>query len=63
MAYIKIDGFLCERCWHRWAPKQLNTPEPKNCPKCKSPYWNKPRRVPAQGNPAWRTNKPQQEVA
>ena len=62
MAYIKINGFLCERCWHRWAPKQPNTPEPKNCPKCKSPYWNKPRRVPAQGNPAW-LKKPEQSAA
>ena len=52
MAYIKIDGFLCERCLHRWAPKQPNRPEPKTCPKCKSPYWNRPRMMPARGNPA-----------
>ena len=36
MAYIKIDGYLCERCWHRWAPKQQGTPEPKNCPNAKA---------------------------
>ena len=63
MAYIKIDGFLCERCWHRWAPKQPNTPEPKNCPKCKSPYWNQPRMTPARGNPAWLKDNDRQAVA
>ena len=35
------------------APKQPNMPEPKNCPQCKSPYWNKPRPAPARGDPAW----------
>ena len=27
--------------------------EPKNRPKCKSPYRNKPKRTPAHGNPAY----------
>ena len=36
-----------------WAPKQPNMPEPKNRPKCRSPYWNKPRPAPARGDPAW----------
>ena len=63
MAYIKIDGFLCERCWHRWVPRQPNTPEPKNCPKCKSPYWNRPRMMPARGNPAWLKDDSKQAVA
>jgi rubrerythrin len=31
----------CLRCGHTWT---LRTPHPKKCPKCKSPYWNKPRR-------------------
>jgi len=33
---------LCYRCYHSWnrRKKQL----PKICPKCKSPYWNKPRK-------------------
>jgi len=31
----------CQRCGHTWT---LRKPNPKNCPKCNSPYWNKPRR-------------------
>jgi rubrerythrin len=31
----------CLRCGHTWT---LRTIHPKKCPKCKSPYWNKPRR-------------------
>ena len=32
----------CLRCNHTWAPRKPNN-IPKVCPKCKSPYWNKPR--------------------
>ena len=39
---IKIKGFKCERCEHEWAPR--NKENPIICPKCKSPYWNKPRK-------------------
>ena len=46
MAYVMIPGFLCERCAHRWIRKQPGTPEPKVCPKCKSPYWNTQRQRP-----------------
>lgn len=44
MAKVKITmtGFKCERCNHEWVPR--NKEEPSVCPKCKSPYWNKPRR-------------------
>jgi len=38
---ITIDGFQCERCGHEWIPHKNG--EPRVCPKCKSPYWNKPR--------------------
>lgn len=32
----------CTRCGHEWFPR---TPEkPMVCPKCKSPYWDKPRK-------------------
>ncbi len=35
-------GRQCNRCNWEW---RLKTDiEPKNCPHCKSPYWNKPRR-------------------
>jgi len=42
---IRITGFKCERCGHEWVPNNIHT-EPKVCPKCKSPYWNTPRRSP-----------------
>jgi len=43
MAKIKIDGFRCERCGHEWVPADINKP-PRVCPKCKSPYWERPRK-------------------
>jgi len=41
MAKIKVDGWRCDRCGYEWAPRHLGD-EPQTCPKCKSPYWNKP---------------------
>lgn len=43
MPKIKIDAFQCERCEHIWVPRETTVGEPIICPKCKSPYWNKPR--------------------
>jgi len=45
MAKIKLDGFRCERCEHRWVAR--GEEEPKVCPKCKSPYWNIPKKSPS----------------
>ncbi len=42
MARIQMEGFQCERCEHIWAPR--GDAEPRVCPKCKSPYWNTPRK-------------------
>jgi len=39
MANIRIVE--CNRCEHEWATK--NPEDPKRCPKCNSPYWNKER--------------------
>ena len=39
---IKVLGYRCERCGHEWVPRKEN--EPKVCPKCKSPYWDRPRK-------------------
>jgi predicted Zn-ribbon and HTH transcriptional regulator len=36
-----ITVFICKRCGHEWASKQI---KPIICPKCKSPYWNKERK-------------------
>ena len=37
------QGLRCERCNHIWIPRGEKT-EPEVCPKCHSPYWNKPRK-------------------
>src|SRR3712207_5478561 len=37
-------GYRCERCEHEWIPKNFDG-EPSVCPKCKSPYWNRPRQA------------------
>jgi len=39
--------FRCERCEHEWIPRKpwsAGEPLPTVCPKCKSPYWNRPKR-------------------
>ena len=41
---LKVDGLKCERCGHEWQPHDINQ-LPRVCPKCKSPYWDRPRKV------------------
>jgi len=41
MAKITLKGYRCERCGHEWVPR--NDENPRVCPKCKSPYWDKPK--------------------
>jgi hypothetical protein len=43
---ITIMGYRCDRCGYEWLPKRRDAPEPRTCAslKCKSPYWNRPRR-------------------
>ena len=33
----------CQRCGKMWWPRQST--KPARCPRCKSPYWDKPRRT------------------
>jgi len=33
----------CLRCGHAWTPRG---PRPLACAKCRSPYWDRPRRTP-----------------
>lgn len=40
---LKVKGYKCERCSHKWIPRNKEE-DPIICPKCKSPYWNKPRK-------------------
>ena len=44
MAVVSITGYKCERCAHEWVPRD-RVQEPRVCPKCKSPYWNRPRKA------------------
>ena len=48
MAYVTIEGYMCERCHYRWGSRTgtgiRSKKDPRVCPKCKTPYWNKPRR-------------------
>ena len=41
MAEITMKGWECERCEHQWVPRDEE--HPRVCPKCKSPYWDRPR--------------------
>lgn len=38
---ITISKYSCSRCGHSWIPRKMMMPEV--CPKCNSPYWNRPR--------------------
>ncbi len=43
---ITVLGYRCERCAHEWVPREKDSAgEPRVCPKCKSPYWNVPRKM------------------
>ena len=41
-ANVLIIGHRCYRCGHEWKPNMNKSP--RVCPKCKSPYWDKPRK-------------------
>lgn len=45
MAIIQRPAYQCDRCEHEWYPRLQTTELPAICPKCKSAYWNKPRRI------------------
>ena len=38
---ILIKGNKCYRCSHEWTQREED--KPRICPKCKSPYWDKPK--------------------
>jgi Zn finger protein HypA/HybF involved in hydrogenase expression len=41
MPNVTIQKMNCLRCGHSWAPRQTDV---RICPKCKSPYWDRPRK-------------------
>ena len=48
MAQMKVwetVAYRCERCYHIWLPREMEQ-VPRVCPKCKSPYWDRPRKTP-----------------
>jgi DNA-directed RNA polymerase subunit RPC12/RpoP len=44
MSKVRIWGFQCSRCGHKWLPRD-GVDQPQVCPSCKSPYWDRPRRA------------------
>ena len=42
MPETKLSGYRCSRCGHEWVPRLEVKPE--ICPKCKSPYWDRPKK-------------------
>jgi len=40
---MKVPGYECLRCGHKWLARLAGRSEPKICPRCKSAYWNEPR--------------------
>ena len=38
---VLILGNKCYRCGHKWVQREED--KPRICPKCKSPYWDKPK--------------------
>lgn len=41
---IKVPGWECLRCGHKWIARGQEVP--RICPKCKSAYWDTPRKRP-----------------
>lgn len=39
---VLIIGNKCFRCGHAWRPTNIDI-KPAVCPKCKNPYWDRPR--------------------
>ena len=35
----------CQRCDYRWKPRVYVSGKPNVCPSCKSPYWNKEKKL------------------
>lgn len=60
MELIQLWGYRCQRCGHEWVPRD-KTQKPRVCPKCKNPYWDRPRRKSEDGSAAAKGRKPASE--
>ena len=54
-----VEGVLtqhaCLRCSKTWWPRRPS--KPLRCPRCKSPYWDRPRRLKSSKPPAFTVNQ------
>ena len=48
MHKITVSGYRCLRCKHEWVPNKPDV-KPRVCPHCKSPYWDRERKVKKNG--------------
>jgi len=46
----KVPELTCLRCGYEWLPRNLDR-LPKQCPKCLTKLWNKPRKYQLKGKP------------
>jgi DNA-directed RNA polymerase subunit RPC12/RpoP len=49
---VTIEAFKCLRCEHIWVPRDPTKP-PIQCPRCRSPFWNRPRDS-GEGSPVYK---------
>lgn len=62
----RVIALNCMRCGWNWPQKGID--KPMTCPKCKSPYWNAPRKNKVANHNQQRfleeiENKPDREIA
>lgn len=43
MTQKRFTAHTCKRCFHKWLSRSEEMP--RVCPKCKSVYWNAPRKL------------------
>ena len=41
---IKKKGYCCLRCGYKWIPRKKKG-KPRTCPKCRTSYWDKPKKL------------------
>lgn len=39
---VKLTQIECKRCGYKWLPRKIDV---RQCPKCKSPYWEIPKEI------------------
>lgn len=43
MGKVQVEACKCNQCGYVWLPREGN-PNPIACSKCKSPFWDRPKR-------------------